>query len=112
MEPDELCDRLGEGWVSEEALALAVACCVAHDEPLEALLASVNHHGDSDSTGSIAGNLLGLSSGAGWLSDTWVDQVEGTDLVRTVAGDLWTERHDPPDIDDGQSTWFDRYPGW
>jgi len=116
VDPDELCADLGEGWVGEEALALSVACALAHpDHPLEALWMSVNHRGDSDSTGAITGNLLGLTHGSTWIPDGWLDRVDGIDLVRTVAVDLWTERHAPPTGDDGfggpDPAWSELYPG-
>lgn len=51
---------LGEGWVAEEALYIAVFCAVRHqDDFAAAIRASVNHRGDSDSTGAVCGNLLG-----------------------------------------------------
>lgn len=117
IDPEELCARLGEGWVGEEALALSVACVLAHaDDPFEAMVMAVNHRGDSDSTGAIAGNLLGLLHGSAWLPDGWSERVEGIDVVRIVATDLWTERHEPPpdpaDPYGGPDpAWFRRYPG-
>lgn len=51
---------LGEGWVAEEALAIAVFCAVRYqDNFAAAICAAVNHGGDSDSTGAICGNILG-----------------------------------------------------
>ena len=51
---------LGEGWVAEEALAIAVFCAVRYqDDFAAAIRAAVNHGGDSDSTGAICGNILG-----------------------------------------------------
>src|SRR5699024_6849945 len=51
---------LGEGWVAEEALAIAVFCAVRYqDDFAAAIRAAVNHKGDSDSTGAICGNILG-----------------------------------------------------
>lgn len=49
--------RLGEGWVAEEALAIAVLCALATDDSRDAIIAAVNHSGDSDSTGAIPGNV-------------------------------------------------------
>ena len=77
---------------------------------------AVNHRGDSDSTGAICGNLLGLTDGGAWLPAGWTDRVEGIDLVRTVASDLWTEAHEPPvepndDYGTPAHSWFERYPG-
>lgn len=62
---------LGEGWVAEEALAIAVFCAVRYqDDFAAAIRAAVNHSGDSDSTGAICGNILGA-----WL---------GRDAVETA----------------------------
>jgi ADP-ribosyl-[dinitrogen reductase] hydrolase len=53
-------ERLGGGWIAEEALAICVYCSlVAKDDFAKGVLLAVNHSGDSDSTGSIAGNILG-----------------------------------------------------
>ena len=60
---------LGEGWVAEEALAIAVFCAVRHqDDFAAAIRAAVNHKGDSDSTGAICGNILGA-----WLGKEAVE---------------------------------------
>ncbi len=59
--PDaEAVAMLGQGWVGEEALAMAVYCALKYkDNFKKALIAAVNHDGDSDSTGAITGNILG-----------------------------------------------------
>ena len=63
--PDERAiASLGQGWVGEEALAIAVYCALKYErEPVRALAAAVNHSGDSDSTGAITGNILGAFLG-------------------------------------------------
>lgn len=69
--PGTLPAALGEGWVAEEALAIAVhAALVAqarHEDPADmlalALRIGANHAGDSDSTASLAGQLLGAAHG-------------------------------------------------
>lgn len=56
--------RLGEGWTGEEAWAIALYCVVRHVNNIEeAIIAAVNHDGDSDSTGSICGNIMGAIYG-------------------------------------------------
>lgn len=46
--------KLGEGWVAEETWAIALFCAIRHIDSVEdAIIASVNHDGDSDSTGCI-----------------------------------------------------------
>ena len=55
---------MGGGWVGEEALAIALYCALnAQDDFAHGVLLAVNHSGDSDSTGAITGNLLGLMLG-------------------------------------------------
>jgi ADP-ribosyl-[dinitrogen reductase] hydrolase len=58
---------LGEGWIAEEALAMSIYCalqCSSNGLPsVDALRLAVNHGGDSDSTGAITGNLIGISLG-------------------------------------------------
>lgn len=107
---------LGEGWVAEEALAIAVFCAVvAADDPAAALLAAVNHSGDSDSTGSICGNLVGAALGVDALPAAWLGELEGAEVVRAVADDLVREITGSADVADpwGGVTveWSARYPG-
>jgi ADP-ribosylglycohydrolase len=80
---------LGEGWVAEEALAIGVYCALVATSFEEGVLLAVNHDGDSDSTGSIAGNLLGLSFGEEEIPDRLLRELELRDVVATVADDLW-----------------------
>lgn len=80
--------ELGEGWVAEEALAIALCCVLATDDVAAALRLSVNHDGDSDSTGAIAGNLLGARFGEAALPDAWLVRLEGREVVEKVADAL------------------------
>jgi len=83
-------EQLGEGWVAEEALAIAVFCAVrfAHDWE-GGVLAAVNHSGDSDSTGCIAGALLGTALGVEAIPPTWLAQLESSSGIRALADDLY-----------------------
>ena len=54
-----------------------------------ALWRSVAHGGDSDSTGSITGNLLGAMHGIGALPERWLAQLELRDVIERVARDLF-----------------------
>jgi len=99
--------ELGAGWVAEEALAIAILCGLAAHDPREAIIAAVNHGGDSDSTGAITGNIVGAFHGPDALPPEWVDHVELKDVIRTLAEDLTAV------IDgtaDPEKLW-DRYPG-
>lgn len=92
--PEEL-ERLGGGWVGEEALAIAVACALPATDLAVALSASVFHSGDSDSTGAICGNLLGALWGMEAVPPAWLDVLEARDVVDHVAVDLWTAAQNP-----------------
>ncbi|WP_460308883.1 ADP-ribosylglycohydrolase family protein [Actinocorallia aurea] len=82
----ERLESLGEGWVAEEALAMSVYCALAHEDDLPAaLLLAVNHSGDSDSTGAITGNLLGLRHGTSALPEAWLSALEGRPTIDGVA---------------------------
>lgn len=54
----------GGGWLGHDALAIAVyAVRRAASDPIESVCLAVNHSGDSDSTGSIAGAITGTIHG-------------------------------------------------
>lgn len=49
---------------------------------------AVNHGGDSDSTGSIARNLMGAWHGTTDIPEHWLEQLELRNVIETVADDL------------------------
>ena len=73
----ERIETLGGGWVGEEALAIGLYCALVAPDVRTGLLLAVNHSGDSDSTGSIAGNLLGALHGVDALPHDLLGQLEG-----------------------------------
>ena len=96
--PEEV-ESLGAGWVAEEALAIAVFCAEVAPDMETALRLAVTHSGDSDSTGAIAGNLLGARHGIEDIPQRWLDQLEQRELVDTVATDLYHAVHEPKALD-------------
>ena len=80
---------LGEGWVAEEALAIAVYCALAATDFRSGVLLAVNHGGDSDSTGAICGNLLGAAFGAAAMDADLLAGLEGRHVIGQVADDLY-----------------------
>ena len=81
--------RLGEGWVGEEALAIAIYCVLRyHDDFDKCIITAVNHKGDSDSTGAIAGNILGAWLGMDAIGEKWTRNLELLDVIKKVAVDL------------------------
>lgn len=82
---DAIC-TLGEGWVGEEALAIAVYAALRWDHDMKkCLCAAVNHSGDSDSTGAIAGNILGAYLGLPAVPAEWVSSLELADEMAVIA---------------------------
>lgn len=82
--------HLGEGWVGEEALAIGLFCTLKHfDSFEEAITAAVNHNGDSDSTGSVAGNILGAAIGYEAIPEFFKTDLEMHDLILHMADDLY-----------------------
>ena len=80
---------LGEGWVAEETLAIAIYCSVKYqDDFSKAMCAAVNHDGDSDSTGAVMGNILGAYWGYEKLPAQWKENLECADIIDEIAIDL------------------------
>ena len=83
-------EAIGEGWVAEETLAIAVYCAVKYFDNFEkAIIASVNHKGDSDSTGAVTGNILGAVVGYDAIPEFFKTDLELHDVILHVADDLW-----------------------
>ena len=113
---------LGEGWTGEEAWAIALYCAVRHVDSIEdAIIAAVNHDGDSDSTGAICGNIMGAIYGYEAIKRKHLfcpqgkeleQTLELSDLILTLADDLYTSciisEYAPIDTPE-KRRWFDRY---
>lgn len=84
--------QLGEGWVGDEALAIAVYCALKYSGDIDkTLIAAVNHNGDSDSTGAIAGNIIGAQVGLSGIPEKYTAKLELRNLILEVADDLWRD---------------------
>lgn len=102
--------RLGEGWVAEETLAIAVYCALRYEHDFDrALIASVNHSGDSDFTGAVTGNILGAYLGLEGISQKYLDNLELKEVIMEVADDLF---HDCKMTEYGENydqVWDEKY---
>jgi len=100
--------RLGEGWVAEEALAIALFCALTGEDFEGAVRLAVTHSGDSDSTGSMTGALLGARLGAEAIPARWLSSLELTDELERLAADVVevTRGRGPEGLS------WERYPGW
>ena len=84
--------QLGQGWVGEEALAIAIYCVLKHPDSFEdAVVAAVNHSGDSDSTGAIAGNIIGTALGLHAIPEKYLEKLELRDIILEIADDLFND---------------------
>ncbi|MBQ1464942.1 MAG: ADP-ribosylglycohydrolase family protein [Ruminococcus sp.] len=80
---------LGEGWVAEETLAIAVFCALRHEDSFPAaLISSVNHNGDSDSTGAVTGNILGAFKGISAIPLQFQNDLELHGVITRMADAL------------------------
>ena len=114
--------QLGEGWVAEETWAIALFCAIRHIDSVEnAIIASVNHDGDSDSTGSVCGNIMGAIYGYEHIKERNIFCPEGrkleetlelSEIILALADDLSTgciiSEYDPIDTPEKRQ-WYERY---
>lgn len=83
-------EALGEGWVGDEALAIAVYCSLKYSNDFSnGIIAAVNHSGDSDSTGAITGNILGALVGYEAIEEKWKKNLECKDIILEISEDIY-----------------------
>ena len=110
---EENISRLGEGWVGEETLAIAVYCVARHIDSFEdVLVTAVNHDGDSDSTGAVAGNIIGAIVGYDAIPMKFKRNLELHDVILAIADDLFQgciiSEYDKMDTPE-KKQWYERY---
>ena len=101
--------RLGEGWIAEEALSIALYCAFLFRDFEDAVIEAVNHSGDSDSTGAITGNICGALYGVESIPDRWLGQLELRSEITEIADDL--AALDTGAFDASSEIAWQRYPG-
>ncbi len=105
--------QLGEAWVGEEALGIAVYCTLKASNFQHGVLMAINHEGDSDTTGSLVGQLLGAFYGEAGIPERWLTPLEIRDTITQLANDI--EQHWRWNLDymsDGYDAGVvERYPG-
>jgi ADP-ribosylglycohydrolase len=86
-------EHIGEGWVGEEALALALYCVWRYPDDYAACVRrAANTNGDSDSIACIAGGLLGARLGIGAIPPDWVTRIEASAEIGQLADALADKR--------------------
>jgi ADP-ribosylglycohydrolase len=85
----ETVERIGGGWVAEEALAIALfSSLAAGGDFTRGVLLAANHSGDSDSTAAITGNILGALLGREAIPSEWAANVEAGDVIDSLSARL------------------------
>lgn len=80
---------LGEGWVAGETLAIAIFSVMRYIDNFEkCICCAVNHDGDSDSTGAVAGNIIGAILGYSAIPAKHIENLELKDVLLSMADDL------------------------
>ena len=70
--------QLGSGWDGDEALAIGLYSVLVASDFEDAVRVASNHGGDSDSTGSIAGQLHGAWKGLAGIPHAWISSLDGS----------------------------------
>jgi len=83
---EEALKSLGEGWIGEEAVALALYCFLKYpDDYKKAVLRGANTDGDSDSIACIAGSISGAFLGIKAIPQEWVKNIEKTEYLNDLS---------------------------
>jgi ADP-ribosylglycohydrolase len=84
--PNAALTHIGEGWVAEEAVIMALYCFLkSPDDFLATIRRGANIEGDSDSIACIAGAISGAYLGIGALPPAWVNRLEKSVYLADVA---------------------------
>ncbi|MCR5105556.1 MAG: ADP-ribosylglycohydrolase family protein, partial [Eubacterium sp.] len=102
--------RIGEGWVAEETLGIALYCALKYQNDFSsAIIASVNHNGDSDSTGAVTGNILGALLGYKSIEEKWKTHLELKDVILELANDIYQDSRMETAEDYQNPKWIRKY---
>ncbi|MDE7442425.1 MAG: ADP-ribosylglycohydrolase family protein [Muribaculaceae bacterium] len=74
------------GGAIGDALAISLFCVARHiDDFRKAIVSAVNHGGDSDSTGAVAGNIIGSILGMKGIPEEYLSELQLTSLMSDMA---------------------------
>lgn len=81
--------RLGGGWVAEETLTISIFSVLRHINDFKGcMICAVNHGGDSDSTGAVAGNIIGAIVGYEGIPEDYKQSLQFHDLIVEMTDEL------------------------
>lgn len=81
--------KLGGGWTAEEALAIAIYSVLVSNNFEECVNTSINHSGDSDSTGSLAAQLWTAYKGLPNKYQSWAKRLDIVDAFEFMISDKY-----------------------
>ena len=86
MDEEAALDHIGQGWVGEEAVALALYCVIRYPDDYAACVRrAANTNGDSDSVACVAGGISAARLGLEAVPSTWRERCENHDTLCDLA---------------------------
>jgi ADP-ribosylglycohydrolase len=86
-------NHIGQGWVGEEAVALALYCVIRYrDDYAACVRRAANSNGDSDSIACIAGGIMGARLGLDAIPAEWRLRCENRIYLEELAGRIAAAR--------------------
>lgn len=78
--------HIGEGWVGDEAVALALYCVLKYpDNYVDCVRRGANSSGDSDSIACIAGGIVAARLGLEAIPSDWIERCENHDYLIDIS---------------------------
>ena len=99
---------LGEGWIGEEAVALALYCFLRYPDNYEkVVIRGANTDGDSDSIACIGGSISGAYLGVEAIPEDWIRRIEKTNYLEELSCHL----HEKKKVHERKEKWRTKHPG-
>jgi ADP-ribosylglycohydrolase/protein-tyrosine phosphatase len=107
-------EKLGGGWVGDEAIAISLYCALTAKDFESGVVNAASHSGDSDSTASITGQILGTIHGVKSIPARWLNLLELRDTIDLLARDMAAMDNDgSPDHEGREAAVLEaRYPSY
>ena len=102
--------ELGQGGNADEVLAVALYCALKYrDDFGRAMVAAVNHSGDSAATGAVTGTVLGAFLGVRAIPLKYIRGLEMLDVIAETADDLFDGCRPDPATGKIPQEWLEKY---
>ena len=102
--------ELGQGGNADEVLAVALYCALKYrDDFGRAMVAAVNHSGDSAATGAVTGTVLGAFLGVRASPLKYIRGLEMLDVLAETADDLFDGCRPDPATGKIPQEWLEKY---